>query len=50
MLDIALTQSFNINIFFFICDTALTRGHDFDKHGKLRHYLTLMTLEWEKQL
>ncbi len=28
---------------FAICDTALTRGHCFDKHDKSRHYLTLMT-------
>ena len=29
MLDISLTQSFKINIYFLICDSAPTRGHDF---------------------
>ncbi len=29
MLDISLAQSFKINIYFLIWDTAPTRGHDF---------------------
>ena len=33
----------NMTEFIIICDTALTRGHYFDKRDKSRHYLTLMT-------
>ena len=33
------------SILVVFCDTALTRGHYFDKHDKSRHYLTLMTVD-----
>ena len=41
--QISLTQSFKINIYFLICDSAPTRGMIFDKHDKSRRYLTSMT-------